>query len=114
MVAKDHGDLVVVALDILDNRTNAVAKKIDDTLRGLSVHNKARHVFQWCSADYGQMVRRLPVCRDFFLEVKPMGKKTPTNEAMDVLICLDGLGEMSRDCALLLANNWDFDKTEEF
>ena len=114
MVAKDHGDLVVVALDILDNCTNTVATKIDDILRGLSVHNKAWRAFKWCSADYGEMVRRLPVCRDFFLDVKPLGKKTPRSEAMDVLICLDGLGEKSRDCAILLANNLDFDKTEEF
>jgi len=114
MVAKDHGDLVVVALDILDNRTNTVATKIDDILRGLTVRDKAWRAFKWCSADYGEMVRRLPVCRDFFLDVKPMGKKTPRSEAMDVLTCLDGLGEKSRDCAILLANNWDFDKTEEF
>ena len=114
MVAKDHGDLVVVALDILDNRTNTVATKIDDILRGLTVRDKAWRAFKWCSADYGEMVRRLPVCRDFFLTVKPLGKKTPRSEAMDVLTCLDGLGEKSRDCAILLANNWDFDKTEEF
>ncbi|RLM86035.1 hypothetical protein C2845_PM04G07500 [Panicum miliaceum] len=67
MVAKDHGDLAVVALDILDKRTNSVATKIDDILHGLSVHNKAWRAFMWCSADYGEMVRRLPVCRDFLM-----------------------------------------------
>ena len=89
MVAKDHGDLVVVALDILDNHTNAVATKIDDILHGLSVHNKTWSAFKWCSVDYREMMRSLPVCHDFFLDVKPLCKKTPRSEAMDVLTCLD-------------------------
>ncbi|RLN35959.1 hypothetical protein C2845_PM03G25150 [Panicum miliaceum] len=114
MVAKDHVDLAGVALDILDNRTNTVAIKIDNILRGLLVNNKTWTAFEWCSTDYGEMVRKFLVFHDFFFNVKPMGKKTPRGEAMDVLICLDGLGERSRCCAISLSNNWDDDKTEEF
>ena len=52
-VAKDHGDLVLVALDLLDRRSNEVALKVDSILGGLKVRNWTERVLRFCSADYG-------------------------------------------------------------
>ncbi|KAL6600396.1 hypothetical protein ACP70R_045196 [Stipagrostis hirtigluma subsp. patula] len=117
--AKDHGDLAVVALDLLGRRSDEAAAKIDGMLRGLAVHNRTQRAFQFCSAHYASMVRTLPACRDMFLGLKPLGKKAPCfdpveDDAGDVLRCLDGIGEDASGCDLWLANNWGAEKAEEF
>lgn len=60
------------------------------------------------------MVGTVPVCRDIFLELKPLGKKVKMIDAMKALGCIDRIGIAASDCALGLDNNWDYEKTEDF
>ncbi|KAL6846332.1 hypothetical protein ACP4OV_023780 [Aristida adscensionis] len=118
-VAKDHSDLVVIALDLLERRSNKVAAKIDNILQRLTVHNRTQRAFQFCSANYAGIVRTLPACRDMFLELKPLGKKAPCfdlvgDDVVDTLGCLDSLDPKARDSAVLLRNNWQGTDIEEF
>ncbi|KAL6846326.1 hypothetical protein ACP4OV_023774 [Aristida adscensionis] len=94
--AKDHGDLVLIAFDLLDHNSNAMALKIKGILQGIKVHNWTQRKLQYCAADYGEILTGIPVCRDMFLELKLLGKKAPCfdpigDDANDVLGCLDGL-----------------------
>ncbi|KAL6597045.1 hypothetical protein ACP70R_047179 [Stipagrostis hirtigluma subsp. patula] len=114
VLAKDHGDLVVIALDLLEQHSNEVAEKIMSILSGLTVRNSTKTAFQLCAADYGAMSRMLPVCRSIFLDIKPLGKKVTMDDAYPALGCMDKVGDAGRACSLELSNHWEHDKTEEF
>ncbi|KAL6600496.1 hypothetical protein ACP70R_045296 [Stipagrostis hirtigluma subsp. patula] len=117
--AKDHGDLAMIAMDVLSYRSDEAAAKIGDILSDLTVHNRTWRAFQFCSAHYASMVRTLPACRDMFLGLMPLGKKAPCfhpieDDAGDVLRCLDSIGEEASECDLMLANHQGAEKMEWF
>ncbi|KAL6597044.1 hypothetical protein ACP70R_047178 [Stipagrostis hirtigluma subsp. patula] len=112
--AKDHGDLVVIAMDLLEKRSKEIAVKIESVLRDLKVHNRTEYAFQFCAADYAAMLRTLPACRNMFLGIKPLGKKVAMDDAMGALGCVDKLGIAARDCGLELDNDWSGTKTDEY
>ncbi|KAL6638926.1 hypothetical protein ACP70R_023562 [Stipagrostis hirtigluma subsp. patula] len=113
-MAKDHGDLAMVAFDLLEHRSKEIVSKIDSFLHGLKVHNWTERAFRYCAADYAAMLHTIPLCRDIFLDVKPMGTKADQFAAMMALNCVDRLGMATRDCSLWLVNNWDYDQVEAF
>ncbi|KAL6638931.1 hypothetical protein ACP70R_023567 [Stipagrostis hirtigluma subsp. patula] len=113
-VAKDHGDLVIVAFDLLEHRSRQIAAKIDSILHGLTVRNWTERSFRFCAADYADILIALPVCRDIFLDLKPLGTKAKQIDALGALGCLDRLGIGARECCLGLSNHWDYEKTKEF
>ncbi|KAL6639838.1 hypothetical protein ACP70R_022660 [Stipagrostis hirtigluma subsp. patula] len=112
--AKDHGDLVVIAMDLLEKRSKEIAVKIESVLRDLKVHNRTEYAFQFCAADYAAMLRTLPACRNMFLGIKPLGKKVTMEDALGALGCVDRLGIAARDCGLELDNDWSGTKTDEY
>ncbi|KAL6597042.1 hypothetical protein ACP70R_047176 [Stipagrostis hirtigluma subsp. patula] len=113
-MAKDHGDLAIVAFDLLEQHSKAIASKIDSFLHGLKVHNWTERAFRYCAADYAAMLHTIPLCRDIFLDVKPMGTKADHFAAMTALACVNRLGVATRDCSLVLVNNWDYDQVDPF
>ncbi|KAL6639835.1 hypothetical protein ACP70R_022657 [Stipagrostis hirtigluma subsp. patula] len=113
-VAKDHGDLAIVAFDILEHRSKEIASKIDSLLHGLTAHNWTERALQFCVADYATVLHTIPLCRNMFLDVKPLGRKAGYEDAIVALECVDRLGVATRDCSLRMINNWDYNQVEVF
>ncbi|KAK3152213.1 hypothetical protein QOZ80_2BG0155940 [Eleusine coracana subsp. coracana] len=113
-VAKDHGDLTMVAFDLLDHRVNNMRTKIGSMLHNFPVHSWPGRAVHICAAGYVSMTRTLPVCRDIFLDLKPLGKKAKDIDSLEPLLCLHRLAVAATDCNKVLLN-WQYPKsTDEF
>lgn len=114
-VAKDHGDLAMVAFDLLERRIKDTATKIDSILHNFPAHSWPERALQICAANYASMSRTLPVCRDIFLDLKPLGKRAYDDvDAWGALSFMHRLGEAGRDCAMLLENSQYPKSPDEF
>ncbi|KAL6639837.1 hypothetical protein ACP70R_022659 [Stipagrostis hirtigluma subsp. patula] len=113
-VAKDHGDLAIVAFDILEHHSKEIASKIDSLLHSLKVHNWTERALQFCVADYAAVLHTIPLCRNIFLDVKPLGTKAGYQDAIVALECVDRLGVATSDCNSWMINNWDYNQVDIF
>lgn len=121
LVAKDYGDLAVIAMDLLGHQSNKVMAQIDSILRDQKVQNRTELAFKVCSAYYSSMVRMVPVCHEIFLSLKPLGKKVPCRipvgddfDGAYALGCLDGIDKDAWRCGLWLRSYWHDNRIEEF
>lgn len=96
--AKNHGDLVVIALDTLSRRTSEVAAKVSQVTHGYTLRNEADLYIEYCVADYAAVATTLPVCHDIFQDLKPWGNKTEYHDAVLALDCMDRLWNAVVDC----------------